>query len=89
MIILGHFVLSIHLCHGHHHHFESCHIILISLIFPYASVLNSLNLPAAIEDVTGNSVPSSVLEKSRKIQELGGIQFIDGLMSELPELLQR
>ena len=53
------------------------------------SVLNSLNLPAAIEDVTGDSVPASVLEKSRKVQDLGGIQFIDGLMSELPELLQR
>lgn len=52
-------------------------------------MLNSLNLPAAIEDVTGSSVPASVLEKSRKVQELGGIQFIDGLMSELPELLQR
>ncbi|KAE8597382.1 hypothetical protein XENTR_v10016444 [Xenopus tropicalis] len=52
-------------------------------------VLASLNLPAAIEDVSGDSVPQSILNKSKTIIEQGGIQTIDQLIRDLPELLQR
>ncbi|XP_064643654.1 programmed cell death 6-interacting protein-like isoform X3 [Lineus longissimus] len=53
------------------------------------SVNASMNLPAAIEDLSGTQVPASVLEKSVKIKELGGVQTIETLMQELPELLGR
>ncbi|XP_041459788.1 programmed cell death 6-interacting protein-like isoform X1 [Lytechinus variegatus] len=52
-------------------------------------VLSSLNLPASIEDLKGDSVPRSVLEKSQAVKEKGGIQYIDKLFNELPDLLQR
>ncbi|XP_011665500.1 programmed cell death 6-interacting protein isoform X2 [Strongylocentrotus purpuratus] len=53
------------------------------------SVLASLNLPASIEDLKGDSVPQSVLEKSQGIKQKGGLEHIDKLFHELPELLQR
>lgn len=53
------------------------------------SVLASLNLPAAIEDLSGDKVPKSVLDKAATIKERGGVATIDSLMQELPELLQR
>ncbi|XP_069122186.1 LOW QUALITY PROTEIN: programmed cell death 6-interacting protein-like [Argopecten irradians] len=53
------------------------------------SVLASLNLPAAIEDLSGNKVPQSVLDKAAQIKQEGGMQYIDKLMRDLPELLQR
>ncbi|KAH0627212.1 hypothetical protein JD844_002700 [Phrynosoma platyrhinos] len=52
-------------------------------------VLASLNLPAAIEDVSGDSIPQSILQKSKSVIEQGGVQTIDQLMKDLPELLQR
>ncbi|KAM3822267.1 programmed cell death 6-interacting protein isoform 2-T2 [Vipera latastei] len=52
-------------------------------------VLASLNLPAAIEDVSGDSVPQSILQKSKSVIEQGGVEAIDQLMKDLPELLQR
>ncbi|KAM7336886.1 hypothetical protein ACRRTK_003005 [Alexandromys fortis] len=52
-------------------------------------VLASLNLPAAIEDVSGDTVPQSILTKSASVVEQGGIQTVDQLIKELPELLQR
>ncbi|XP_036122335.1 programmed cell death 6-interacting protein isoform X1 [Molossus molossus] len=52
-------------------------------------VLASLNLPAAIEDVSGDTVPHSILTKSTSVIEQGGIQTVDQLIKELPELLQR
>ncbi|KAG8442685.1 hypothetical protein GDO86_011469 [Hymenochirus boettgeri] len=52
-------------------------------------VLASLNLPAAIEDVSGDSIPQSILQKSKAIIQQGGIQTIDQLIRDLPELLQR
>ncbi|NXL90655.1 PDC6I protein, partial [Alectura lathami] len=52
-------------------------------------VLASLNLPAAIEDVSGDTVPQSILNKSKSVIEQGGIQTIDQLIKDLPELLQR
>jgi programmed cell death 6-interacting protein len=51
--------------------------------------LASLNLPAAIEDVSGDTVPQSILTKSTSVVEQGGIQTVDQLIKELPELLQR
>uniref|UniRef100_A0A8C5MR09 Programmed cell death 6-interacting protein n=1 Tax=Leptobrachium leishanense TaxID=445787 RepID=A0A8C5MR09_9ANUR len=53
------------------------------------AVLASLNLPAAIEDVSGDSIPQSILQKSKAVIEQGGIQTIDQLSRDLPELLQR
>uniref|UniRef100_A0A8C9NAS0 Programmed cell death 6 interacting protein n=1 Tax=Serinus canaria TaxID=9135 RepID=A0A8C9NAS0_SERCA len=52
-------------------------------------VLASLNLPAAIEDVSGDTVPQSILNKSKSMIEQGGIQTVDQLIKDLPELLQR
>ena len=61
----------------------------IKITLLYFRVLSSLNLPAAIEDLSGTRVPASVLEKAAKIREMGGVSYINKLMSELPELLQR
>lgn len=55
----------------------------------FCRVLASLNLPAAIEDVSGDTVPQSILTKSTSVIEQGGIQTVDQLIKELPELLQR
>uniref|UniRef100_A0A8C3VH78 Programmed cell death 6-interacting protein n=1 Tax=Catharus ustulatus TaxID=91951 RepID=A0A8C3VH78_CATUS len=52
-------------------------------------VLASLNLPAAIEDVSGDTVPQSILNKSKSVIEQGGIETVDQLIKDLPELLQR
>ncbi len=52
-------------------------------------VLASLNLPAALEDLSGDAVPQSILEKSRAVVQLGGLQSIEQLIKDLPELLQR
>lgn len=52
-------------------------------------MLASLNLPAAIEDVSGDTVPQSILNKSKSVIEQGGIQTVDQLIKDLPELLQR
>ena len=53
------------------------------------SVLASLNLPAAIEDLSGQTIPKSVLDKSAAVNEKGGLNAIDKLMQDLPELLER
>lgn len=53
------------------------------------SVLASLNLPAAIEDLSGQTIPKSVLDKSAAVNDKGGLKAIDTYMQELPELLQR
>ena len=57
--------------------------------FTNPSVLASLNLPAAIEDLSGEKVPQSVLEKASSIRERGGTQMIDQMMQNLPDLLAR
>lgn len=54
-----------------------------------SSVLASLNLPAAIEDLSGQTIPKSVLDKSAAVNEKGGLNAIDVLMQDLPELLER
>ena len=51
--------------------------------------LSSLNLPAAIEDTSGNEVPPSLLEKAAALRESGGISTIQKLFHDLPELQQR
>ncbi|XP_063041391.1 programmed cell death 6-interacting protein isoform X2 [Engraulis encrasicolus] len=52
-------------------------------------VLASLNLPAALEDLSGDSVPQSILEKSRGVMSQGGLQSVEQLIKDLPELLTR
>lgn len=52
-------------------------------------VLASLNLPAALEDLSGDSVPQSIAEKSRSIVQQGGLQSVEQLIKDLPELLTR
>ncbi|XP_054620232.1 programmed cell death 6-interacting protein isoform X2 [Dunckerocampus dactyliophorus] len=52
-------------------------------------VLASLNLPAALEDLSGDAVPQSIAEKSRSIVQQGGLQSIEQLIKDLPELLTR
>ena len=55
------------------------------------SILASLNLPAAIEDLSGSAdtVPQSVLDKAKDIKDKGGLGAIDHLMQNLPDLLTR
>ncbi|CAK8671406.1 unnamed protein product [Clavelina lepadiformis] len=52
-------------------------------------VMSSLNLPAALEDISGSEVPASILEKSRTVVAKGGSAPIDQLLQELPEALAR
>jgi len=52
-------------------------------------ILNSMNLPAALEDTTGGGVPASLKEKSSAVIEAGGVDELERLVRELPDLLQR
>ena len=52
-------------------------------------MMASLNLPAAVEDLSGDRVPQSLIEKAAQIGQAGGLGKIDSLMSELPDLLDR
>jgi programmed cell death 6-interacting protein len=58
------------------------------LVFCF-SVLASLNLPAALEDTSGNSLPQSLVDKALSVRSNGGIQVLERMMRELPDLLQR
>jgi len=54
------------------------------------SVLASLNLPAAIEDLSGGGgVPQSVLEKAANVRGMGGFSCLTQLINDLPALLIR
>ena len=53
------------------------------------SQLIASNLPAAIEDLSGRSVPASILSKAMTVRQFGGIDYISRLTTELPQLLQR
>lgn len=53
------------------------------------SVLVSLNLPAAIEDLAGDRIPLSLQEKAAKVRRMGGIEHLTYLTNDLPALLQR
>lgn len=55
----------------------------------FCRVLASLNLPAAIEDLSGSSVPPSVLEKAAELKKKGGLAAIDSMMQNLPDMLMR
>lgn len=52
-------------------------------------MLASLNLPAALEDTTGQAIPQSLVAKAAAVQELGGITNINNMLRELPDLLTR
>ena len=62
---------------------------MLSWINYCCSVLASLNLPAALEDASGQTLPPSLVEKSQQVCNLGGIKQLDSMIKELPELLQR
>lgn len=54
------------------------------------SVLASLNLPAAIEDLSGGGgVPQSLLDKAAAMRQNGGVARLTQLINDLPVLLQR
>lgn len=53
------------------------------------STLASLNLPASIEKTTGSELPQSIKDKAETLKESGGVEGLQALMRELPELLQR
>ena len=53
------------------------------------SVLASLNLPAALEDTSGNSLPQSLVDKASSIRDKCGIKELERMIQELPDLLQR
>lgn len=49
----------------------------------------SLNLPAALEDLSDRqNVPQSLIEKAQQIKDMGGIQFLSKQMNELSEHLK-
>lgn len=52
-------------------------------------VLASLNLPAAIEVTSGNSLPQSLVDKAREVREKGGVESVRTLIDDLPQLLTR
>lgn len=52
-------------------------------------VLASLNLPAALEESTGELLPQSLKDKARSVREVGGITLLNNLIAEFPSLLQR
>lgn len=49
----------------------------------------SLNLPAAIEVTEGNTLPPSILEKAAAVRSLGGLEQLEQMLTELPELFKR
>ncbi len=51
--------------------------------------LNSMNLPAALEDTSGHEIPQSLREKSQAVITAGGPDAIKKLIAELPDLLTR
>lgn len=53
-------------------------------------ILASLNLPAALDDVTNHeTLPESIREKSSKVKAAGGIDGLNRAVTELPSLLIR
>lgn len=53
------------------------------------SILASLNLPAAIENTSGDELPPSLLDKGDTLKRAGGLSALQATINELPELLQR
>ncbi|GFS81650.1 programmed cell death 6-interacting protein [Nephila pilipes] len=52
-------------------------------------ILASLNLPAALEDTSGSSLPQSIKDKAQAVKEKGGMEVVERLFNELPSLHQR
>ena len=52
-------------------------------------MLNSMNLPAALQDKTGGGVPASLKVMSAAVNDDGGVDKLERLVSELPDLPQR
>ncbi|GIY93121.1 programmed cell death 6-interacting protein [Caerostris extrusa] len=52
-------------------------------------ILASLNLPAALEDTSGNSLPPSLKDKAQAVKDKGGMEVVQQLLNELPSLHQR
>ena len=48
-----------------------------------------MNLPAALEESEGESVPQSLKDKARDVRQAGGINHVKSLIDELPCLLTR
>lgn len=53
------------------------------------SLLSSLNLPAAIEITEGSALPQSLLDKADSVRNNGGIEALEKLLLDLPDLLKR
>lgn len=51
--------------------------------------LASLNLPAALEESAGESLPQSVKDKAKAVREAGGVDQLKELISNLPSLMER
>ncbi|KAK3605964.1 hypothetical protein CHS0354_019641 [Potamilus streckersoni] len=49
----------------------------------------SVNLIDSQEDLTGIQTPKSLIEKTQQIKSMGGIQYLETLLNDLPTLLQR
>lgn len=61
----------------------------VDILNYFFSVLASLNLPAALEDTSGNSLPQSLVDKASSVRDNGGIKELERMIQELPDLLQR
>ena len=51
--------------------------------------LSGKNLPAAIEETSGQQLPDSIREKSEKLKGMGGVASLEEKIYNLPELLTR
>ena len=65
------------------------YIHIIGFLLSLFRLLASKNLPAAIEDTSGNEVPESIREKAEALQGQGGAAGLGQKIYSLPELLQR
>lgn len=53
-------------------------------------ILASLNLPAALDDVTNHEIlPESIRQKSFKVKSQGGIDALTNLIADLPNIHKR
>ena len=48
-----------------------------------------MNLPAALEDLSGKEIPVSLIEKSGDVRTKGGLMTLRQSFDDLPQLLQR
>ena len=55
----------------------------------WCRMLADRNLPAAIEDSSGDGLPDSLREKAEALQAQGGFKALEEKIFSLPELLQR